>query len=125
MPPPESKHPLTEAEKKLLDQWIMEGGKYDKHWSFNLPKSVDVPKSKHPSPQNEIDHFIAQWLEDSPLSPSLETDKKSPGFEESPMTLTGLPHPLKMWMLLLETHLKMPTKRWSIDYLIRMNMRSE
>ena len=25
MPPPESKHPLTEAEKKLIDQWIKRG----------------------------------------------------------------------------------------------------
>ena len=95
MPPPESKHPLTEAEKKLLDQWIMEGGKYDKHWSFQpLPKSVDVPKSKHPSPQNEIDHFIAQRLEDSPLSPSLETDKIS-WIRRVTYDLTGLPPSIK------------------------------
>ena len=64
MPPPESKLPLTEPEKKLIDQWIKEGGKYDKHWSFqNLPKSVTVPVSKHPSPRNEIDHFVAQKLD--------------------------------------------------------------
>ena len=36
------------------------GGKYDQHWSFQpLPESVKVPKSNHPNPQNEIDHFIA------------------------------------------------------------------
>ena len=53
---PESKHSLTEAEKKMIDQWSKDGGKYDKHWSFQpLPKSVAVPASKHPSTRNEID----------------------------------------------------------------------
>ena len=79
MPPPESKHPLTEAEKKSLDQWIMEGGKYDKHWSFQLPKSVDVPKSKYPSPQNEIDHFVPSGWRIHHLVQLKQT--KSPGFE--------------------------------------------
>ena len=61
MPPPESKLPLTEREKDLLDQWIKEGGKYDSHWAFRLlPESVEVPQSKHPNPGNEIDHFIAR-----------------------------------------------------------------
>ena len=95
MPPPESKHPLTEAEKKLLDQWIKEGGKYDKHWSFQpLPKSVDVPQSKHPSPQNEIDHFISGRLEDSPLGPSQEADKIT-WLRRVTYDITGLPPTLE------------------------------
>ena len=95
MPPPESKHPLTEAEKKLLDQWIKEGGKYEKHWSFQpLPKSVDVPQSKHPSPQNEIDHFISGRLEDSPLGPSQEADKIT-WLRRVTYDLTGLPPSLE------------------------------
>ena len=91
MPPPESKHPLTEAEKKLIDQWIKEGGKYDKHWSFQaLPQSVDVPESKHPSPKNEIDHFISTLLEKSPLHTSTETDKIT-WLRRVTYDLTGLP----------------------------------
>ncbi len=91
MPPPESKHPLTEAEKKLIDQWIKEGGKYDKHWSFQpLPESVTVPKSTHPTPQNEIDHFIARQLEGSPLNPSEETDKIT-WLRRVSYDITGLP----------------------------------
>ena len=91
MPHPESKLPITEPEKKLIDQWIKEGGKYDKHWSFkNLPKSVTVPVSKHPSPRNEIDHFVAQKLDNSALQPSKETDKTT-WLRRVSYDLTGLP----------------------------------
>tara|TARA_B100001115_G_scaffold182171_1_gene177830 strand:+ start:551 stop:4282 length:3732 start_codon:yes stop_codon:yes gene_type:complete len=91
MPPPESKLPLTEREKDLLDQWIKEGGKYDSHWAFRLlPESVEVPPSKHPSPGNEIDHFIARALDGSPLEPSPEADKVS-WLRRATFDLTGLP----------------------------------
>ena len=91
MPPPESKLPLTEQEKDLLDRWIKEGGKYDTHWAFGLlPESVEVPSSKHPSPRNEIDHFIARILDSSPLEPSPETDKIS-WLRRATFDLTGLP----------------------------------
>ena len=91
MPPPESKLPLTEQEKDLLDRWIKEGGKYDTHWAFGLlPKSVEVPSSKHPSRANEIDHFIARTLDSSPLEPSPEADKIS-WLRRATFDLTGLP----------------------------------
>ena len=91
MPPPESKLPLTVAEKKLIDQWIKEGGKYDQHWSFQaLPKSIDIPESKHPSPKNDIDHFISRLLEKSPLHASAETDKIT-WLRRVNYDLTGLP----------------------------------
>lgn len=95
MPPPESKHPLTDEEKKVLDQWIMEGGKYEKHWSFqNLPSSIEVPKSNHPNPVNAIDHFIAEGLKDSGLSPSTEVER-SLWLRRVTFDLTGLPPNLK------------------------------
>jgi len=95
MPPPESKHPLTEEEKKLLDQWIMEGGEYEKHWSFqNLPPTIDVPQSNHPNPVNPIDHFIAEGLKDSGLSPSPEVDRAL-WLRRVTFDLTGLPPTLE------------------------------
>lgn len=91
MPPPESKHPLTDEEKKLLDQWIMEGGEYEKHWSFqNLPPTIEVPQSNHPKPVNSIDHFIAEGLKDCGLSPSPEVDQAL-WLRRATFDLTGLP----------------------------------
>ncbi|MDG1139390.1 MAG: DUF1553 domain-containing protein [Opitutales bacterium] len=95
MPPPDSKLPLTSKEKKLLDQWIKEGGEYEKHWSFQpLPLSVEIPKSDHPSPKNEIDHFIAHALSSSSLSPSAETDRAT-WLRRVTFDLTGLPPTLQ------------------------------
>ena len=34
MPPPDSNRKLSEEEKEILDQWIREGAKFDKHWAF-------------------------------------------------------------------------------------------
>ncbi len=91
MPPPESKLPLTEKEKDLLDQWITEGGKYQRHWSFQpLPASVEVPESKHPNPRNPIDRFIAEKLVESGLSPSEEVGKAL-WLRRVTFDLTGLP----------------------------------
>ena len=91
MPPPDSKHPLSKTEKELIDRWIKEGGKYDQHWSFQpLPESVKVPKSNHPNPQNEIDHFIAQGLVNSALEPSVEADRAT-WLRRVSYDITGLP----------------------------------
>ena len=34
MPPKKAKLPLSKKEKDLLDHWISDGGKYQKHWAF-------------------------------------------------------------------------------------------
>ena len=91
MPPPESKLPLSKKEIDLLDQWIKEGGQYEKHWSFKpLPKSVTVPESNHPEPRNQIDHFIARRLEGEKLNPSQEADRVT-WLRRVTFDLTGLP----------------------------------
>ena len=95
MPTPESKISLSEEEKDLLDQWIKEGGKYEKHWSFlPLAQSIPLPKTKHPYPGNEIDAFIAEKLESSKLSISEETDRNT-WLRRVTFDLTGLPPTLK------------------------------
>ena len=45
MPPVDSNRSLTKKEKDLLDAWIFQGAKYDLHWSFQIPKRLDLPKS--------------------------------------------------------------------------------
>ena len=91
MPPPESKMPLSEEERDLIDQWIREGGEYQKHWSFQpLPTSIEIPQTKHSEARNEIDLFIGQGLKDSPLKPSPEADKTT-WLRRVSYDLTGLP----------------------------------
>ena len=34
MPPADSGHTLTSAQKQLLKKWVLAGAKYEKHWSF-------------------------------------------------------------------------------------------
>ena len=34
MPPPESRAPLTAAQKEILRRWIAEGAEYEAHWSY-------------------------------------------------------------------------------------------
>jgi hypothetical protein len=74
MPPPESKATLTEKEKDLLDQWIAEGAKYDKHWAFVPPVSSEVPQTKSKWGRNPIDTFVLAKLEQKNLSPSKAAD---------------------------------------------------
>ena len=60
MPPPDSKKTLTDAEKDTLRRWIEQGGRYQKHWSFEPPVKNELPKVGQANP---IDAFIAQRLQ--------------------------------------------------------------
>ncbi len=44
MPPPESRHQMTEAQKELLKRWVAQGGHYETHWAFVAPQSPPVPQ---------------------------------------------------------------------------------
>ena len=66
MPPPNSKKSLSEAEKKLLEKWVQQGGKYEPHWAFSKPEKSEPPSiAKHP-----IDAFIRKRLEEAGLKHS-------------------------------------------------------
>ncbi|MDP6206717.1 MAG: c-type cytochrome domain-containing protein, partial [Roseibacillus sp.] len=39
MPPSDSKVTLSDPERNLLEKWIVEGAKYDRHWAFVPPVS--------------------------------------------------------------------------------------
>ena len=73
MPPPESHKSLTTEEKSLLQRWIREGAKYQKHWSF-LP--LNAP------PKSSIDALA------KPQQPA--ADKRSL-IRRVSLDLTGLP----------------------------------
>ena len=77
MPPPESHSSLTQQEKELLDRWIKDGAKYDKHWAFVPPASPDVPVGTKEWVRNPIDAFISENLSKNDLKPSEEADRYS------------------------------------------------
>ena len=114
MPPPKSKMPLTEAEKKIIEQWIESGAKYEEHWSMvNLPDSVEVPEvdqtGYHQSPDrvtsgtgqgavapsdHPIDLFVRAQLEKVGLEPSPEVSREK-WLRRVTFDLTGLPPTLE------------------------------
>ncbi len=82
MPPPAAKRPLTEAQKKILRDWVASGAEYAPHWAFTAPKLPEVPPIKAPLPRglgvavrNPIDNFVIARLEKDGLTPSPEADK--------------------------------------------------
>jgi hypothetical protein len=91
MPPPDSNRRLSRKEKVILEQWIKQGAKYEKHWAFTeLPASVPVPESAHPSARTPVDHFIAETLVARGLAPAPETGKEL-WLRRVSFDLTGLP----------------------------------
>ena len=72
MPPPESGKQLTEAQREILQQWVLQGAEYERHWSFQSPlrsEPPSVPKARHP-----IDRFVLSRLNESGLTPSPSAD---------------------------------------------------
>lgn len=85
MPPPESKKALTPQQKNLVKAWIESGAPYAEHWSFIPPV-----KSKIPSKQNAIDHFIQKELKEKGLTSSPQADPTTLA-RRLHLDLTGLP----------------------------------
>ena len=91
MPPPESNLSLTPEEKKLIDDWIMQGAKYEKHWSFEpVPETVEVPTAGEGWALNEIDRFVAKTFEEKDLTPAKDASPEK-WLRRVTFDLTGLP----------------------------------
>ena len=77
MPPPESNLDLSDREKEILKKWVLQGGKWDKHWAYIKPEFPIVPKVKNINwTTNEIDYFILRKLESKGMSPSKIEEKE-------------------------------------------------
>lgn len=93
MPPPSAKSEakLTPAQKELLKKWIAEGAKYQKHWSFEAPARVAIPKN---GMKNPIDAFLLDRLQREKLTTSPEADRPTL-IRRVAFALTGLPPTLQ------------------------------
>jgi hypothetical protein len=90
MPPAEAKRQLTPGERELLTQWIREGGKYTRHWSF-VPPTISRPRSNPTAERHEIiDAFILDGLQTAGIDFAPEADKAILARRVA-LVLTGLP----------------------------------
>lgn len=91
MPPPEKGEPLTAAEIELIRKWIEQGGRYARHWSYELPVRASLPKPTQPDwPTGALDHFTLERMNDHGLQPSPPADRLAIARRVA-IDLTGLP----------------------------------
>jgi mono/diheme cytochrome c family protein len=91
MPPPVTKKKLTDAQKKLLVDWVKSGAAYQPHWSLIAPVRPPVPSVAGAGwAHNPIDNFVAAKLESVGLTPAAEADRRTLARRVS-LDLIGLP----------------------------------
>ncbi|WP_421826747.1 PSD1 and planctomycete cytochrome C domain-containing protein [Larkinella sp.] len=96
MPPPSSNLKLSTREINLIEKWIKQGAKYEKHWAFLAPQKTALPPVDQKAwPRNEIDYFILHKQEQKGLAPNEESDKERL-LKRVSLDLTGLPPTLSM-----------------------------
>ena len=83
MPPEDAEKQLTQEERKILTDWVRNGGNYSKHWAF-------VPPQKSPSDLNSVDAFIEADLNKKGIELAKEADKATLARRVA-LILTGLP----------------------------------
>src|SRR5580692_6274687 len=77
MPPPSSLLTLNVSESATLREWVSEGAKWQKHWSFIPPVRPPVPPLKNAAwVRRPIDAFVLQKLEREGLKPSPEANRE-------------------------------------------------
>ena len=78
MPPPGSHKELEPEEIALIRRWIVEGAKWQPHWSFVAPEPSAPPSlPKQSWGVNPIDHFVLAQLDRAGLTPAPEADRRA------------------------------------------------
>jgi len=96
MPPNNSNLKLTKHEIALIEKWIKQGAKYERHWAFVPPVKGALPVVKNNKwPKNEIDYFILANQEKLGIQPNEEADKERL-LKRLCIDLTGLPPSLSL-----------------------------
>ena len=91
MPPVDSGHKLTHQEIDLLVEWVRQGARWQRHWSFITPIRPLLPRVKNKEwPKNAIDQFVLERLEREGMEPSPEADRATL-IRRVSLDLTGLP----------------------------------
>lgn len=98
MPPPKQHKVISPAQVALLKEWIKQGAKWGKHWSYERVVRPAVPKiaelgtrsSEWNASTNPIDAFIARRLQKEGLQPSPQADAATL-IRRFALDLTGLP----------------------------------
>ncbi|MDR3691040.1 MAG: DUF1553 domain-containing protein [Fimbriimonas sp.] len=91
MPPAYSGKSLTKGQIATLTEWVAEGAKYDRLWSFEpVPEKVSVPTVSSAWPKNDIDRFVLVRLQREKLMPSGPAPKDRL-LRRVTLDLTGLP----------------------------------
>jgi mono/diheme cytochrome c family protein len=91
MPPPESNHVLTAAQKDLLERWIAAGAPYAAHWAYVPPVAAPDPVVENRAWAGTwIDRFVLSRLEAEGLTPAPDADKITL-LRRVTFDLTGLP----------------------------------
>ncbi|WP_261361683.1 PSD1 and planctomycete cytochrome C domain-containing protein [Rubinisphaera sp. JC750] len=89
--PPEEHDPLTAAEIAILEEWVEQGAKFDKHWAFKPLEPVEVPAAvSKAASDNPIDRFIDKQLQERELTAAPEADRLTL-LRRLTYDLTGLP----------------------------------
>lgn len=92
MPPPDAHlEAITEEERELIRQWILDGAVYERFWAFVPPKEIEpqIAPDNAWSDQS-IDRYALARLEQEGLAPSVESDLRTL-IRRVTLNLTGLP----------------------------------
>jgi mono/diheme cytochrome c family protein len=77
MPPASTGKALTRQQVELIRQWIEQGAKYQKHWSFIVPTRFALPSIRDGRwSRGAIDRFILARLEAEGVKPSPAADRR-------------------------------------------------
>ncbi len=91
MPPGKESKKLSPEEVALVEQWIREGAKYAKHWSYEAPQRPAVPEVANAAwSRNEVDRFLLARLQKEGLQPQAEANRYTL-IRRAMLDLTGLP----------------------------------
>lgn len=91
MPHASTRKSLTDLEKAILHQWVVDGAEYQRHWAFLPPEVEPAPAIAFDDrTANEIDQYVFAGHEREGVTPSQQADRETL-INRVSLTLTGLP----------------------------------